>query len=194
MKVITFATIEEAAESLDAFNAKSIKPGLYTSDIGLLAITGIGSFAAYTAIRQLSTTFESVVNIGLAGSLRKDLELGSIHPITCCKKHLWHPKGQSAAQNCLAASLQEIALTAQGLRLTTVDFPLYEAPSELVNTSDLVDMEGYGLASGVLDLGKTCTLYKLVSDYCTPTSGSIIKNNISEYSRKIASFLRNNFK
>lgn len=194
MKVITFATYEEAAGSLGAFHAKSIKPGLYTSDIGLLAITGIGSFAAFTALKQLSVHFDLVVNIGLAGSLWPELERGSIHPIKSCSKHLWHPKGQSSTENCLAAACKDIAFDSDGLRLASVDFPLYDAPTHLSNISDLVDMEGYGLASCALDLGKPCELYKLVSDHCTQDSGSIIKNNLSEYSRAIAAFLHNKYK
>ncbi len=193
MKLITFATIEEAEATLASFNAKTLQPSLFSSDIGLIAITGIGPFAAYVTLKALDSQFDTIINIGFAGSLRKELECGAIYPIATCKKHLWHPKGASASKQCLAASFGELVLNPEGLRLSTVDFPLYKNASKLLLESDLVDMEGYGIALGAQALGKQCNLYKLVSDYCTDTSASLIKNNMSLYSQTISSYLKTLF-
>lgn len=192
MKLITFATINEAAASLSSFDAKLLQTGLYSSTIGLIAITGIGSYAASAALKRIPYDFDSIINIGLAGSVRPELELGSMHAITTCKKHLWHPQGQTAALNSLAALLEDIHLDANGLTLSTLDFPLHDVPDTLKNSTDLVDMEGYAIALEASLLGKKCQLYKLVSDHCTGQTVSQIKNNMGKYSQLIARFLNNN--
>lgn len=189
MRLITFATIEEAESTLNNFNAKNIKAGLYTSDIGLLAITGIGSFAAYMYLKQMNQPYSLIVNIGIAGSLESALESGSIHPIKNLYKPLWHPKG-----TYFSPLFQEINTGTDGLRLATLDFPLYSIKAELAPQADLVDMEGYAIALFATQEGKECQVYKLVSDHCSEDSSLIIKNNIREYSRSIATFLHNNFK
>ncbi|MCE5295249.1 MAG: hypothetical protein LLF94_11655 [Chlamydiales bacterium] len=195
MKLITFATVEEAEHTLATFDAQFIKTGLYQSTIGYIGITGIGPFAAAFAIQAIHNTYniKEVINIGFAGSLNPKLELGSIWPISSCSKHLWHPKGHIAAQNCLANEITTLALQTDGVSLSTVDFPLYETPAHLIDVCDLIDMEGYAIAQAALSLGLPCTLYKLVSDYCTSTSLSEIKNNMRKYSQIVSSFLNNKY-
>ncbi len=186
MKLITFATNEEAKEALALFKAHAIKPGLYTSEIGLIAITGIGPFAAFTALSNLKESFDSVINIGLAGSRLPELEVGSIHSIALCKKYCWNPEASS--EKTLSHGFADLTFATQGRSLTTLDFPLYAPNSNI--TSDLVDMEGYGIALAAMSRDLPCSLYKLVSDHCSKDSSSQMKNNIREYSHKIASFLK----
>lgn len=185
MQLITFATYEEAQGSLDLFKAKEIKRGFYESDIGYIAITGIGPFAAFYSLQNIN--FDQIVNIGLAGSLRDDIILGSIHPVASCQKHAWHPKGTDSS---LASDFPTLILENKGLRLRTLDFPLYNGHDSLRNECDLIDMEGYGIALIAKTKQKPCKLYKLVSDYCNKESSLVIKNKIDEYSRKIALYLK----
>ena len=193
MKLIIFATAEEAEHSLTTFHAQPIKIGLYQSKIGLIGITGIGPYAAAYAVSAIAKEYniKEIMNIGFAGSLNSALELGSIWPISSCSKYLWHPKGHTAAQNCLAGEINCLRLQQDGLVLSTVDFPLYENPAHLANVCDLIDMEGYAIAQVARSLEIPCTLYKLVSDYCTPNSLSQIRNNMRTYSQIISSFLNN---
>lgn len=185
--MITFATFEEAEATLQLFNAKNLKPGLYESDIGFIAITGIGPFAAFHTLQRLE--FDEIINIGLAGSLREDLTLGSIHPIATCKKHLWHPRGIEAAQHSLASSCSTLHLNKEGLHLSTVDFPLHG--NHHLFDCDLIDMEGYSVALLASIKQKPCKLYKLISDYCNKDTFSTIKTHLPIYSHNIALFLQN---
>ncbi len=187
MKLITFATYEEASETLTSCNAKKLTPSLYSSDIGRIVITGIGPFATFATLLELQNEYETIINIGLAGALRKDLELGTIYSVANTNKHLWHPKGPESKAIFPALSLQN-----NGLKLVTTDFPVYDT-SIFDGQYDLVDMEGYAAAFSAKTLGKKCQLFKLVSDYCTAETSSQIAKNIGSYSALIASFLKNKY-
>ncbi len=186
MKLITFATSEEADTTLRKTNAKSLHSGLFSSDIGLIAITGIGPFATHATLLELKDEFETIINIGIAGALNKDLLLGTIYSVAVAHKYLWHPKGPETKE-----VFHPLALQNSGLKLLTLDFPLYKS---IDGEYDLVDMEGYAAAYSAKALGKKCQIFKLVSDYCTRDSSSQIAENINKYSNLIAEFLINKYR
>lgn len=189
MKLICFATFEEAKATLELFEAQPVANGLYSSSRALFAITGIGSFASHVVTLALSENVEAIVNIGLAGSYRKELEIGSIHPINRCTKFLWHPKGKEASQACVAQGFAPLTLAKEGLHLCTVDFPQYAVSDEERTEFDLVDMEGYGVAFTAEMKGIKCELYKIVSDHCTKKTASQIKERLPYLSEQMAQFL-----
>ncbi len=170
MKLITFATYEEAEATLLNLKSETVH----------VAITGIGSFAAYTALLGLIKEYDHIINIGLAGALKPNLPLGSIHPVATVGKYAWHPKGPEKR-------FEDISLQKDGLHLLTFDFPVNEKKEY---EADLVDMEGYGIALAAKNYGKKCELYKLVSDHCTNESGSQIANNIKRYSQLISDYIK----
>ena len=179
MKLITFATFEEAKSTLETCDAKEIDNNLFKSSIGLIAITGIGSFAAYFAVKNIQEPFDSIINIGLAGSGIPSLQLGTIYQVSRCSKYNWHPKGAHES------TFAPLDIQKTGFHLSTFDFPVYNSNKSL----ELVDMEGYGIALSAKNLNKPCKLYKLVSDYCNEQSSSNIKDTISKYSQIICNFL-----
>lgn len=184
MKLITFATFKEAETTLALFKATQIDKNLYSCPIGHILITGVGSFAAYISIKRHPHPFDELIHLGIAGALNRTLTLGTIHPVAEALKLSWKP-----ADNSLETSFEPISLCEKGLSLGTVDFPLYQSHS---TPCDLIDMEGYALALGAHERTKKCSLYKLVSDFCTKETSSQIKNNISKYSEQLAHFLINN--
>lgn len=189
MKLICFATFEEAKATLELFQAQQVAIGLYSSSQALIAITGIGAFASHVVALALSENVEAIINIGLAGSYREDLEIGSIHPVARCSKFLWHPKGKEASQVCVAAGFAPLTLADTGLHLCTVDFPQYAVSNEERALFDLVDMEGYGVAFAAEMKGMACQLYKIVSDHCTKETVSQIKERLPYLSEQMAHFL-----
>lgn len=189
MKLICFATHEEASHSLTRFNAEEVHTGLYKSDIGPIVITGIGPFAAHAVSMTLSEEIDCFLNIGLAGSLREDLAIGSIHPVASVSKFLWHPKGKDFANISFASQLPFLTLQDQGLRLCTADFPIYGETKELASLCDFVDMEGYGIALSAKVRNIECRLYKIISDHCSESSASQIKTRLPELSEQMACFL-----
>jgi len=189
MKLVCFATFEEAKGTLDHFCPQKVNSGLYSSSRALFAITGIGPFASHIITLALSENIDEIINIGLAGSYRQDLEIGSIHPIRRCSKFLWHPKGKEASLISAAASFAPLTLANEGLELVTVDFPQYIAKGPLAEEFDLVDMEGYGIAIAAEMKGIPCKLYKIVSDHCSEKSVSQIQAKLTHLSEQMAKFL-----
>lgn len=191
MKLITFATVEEAQYTLEYFEARPISDGLYQYDLGMIAITGIGPFAAHIVATALSENVDEIINIGLAGSLNANLEVGTIHSVAKLSKYLWHPKGHEHAKKSLAGSLPAVTLKDSGLHLCTVDWPVVEEQlvDELRTTYDIVDMEGYSVAFAANALDKKCMVYKIISDHCSSDSSAQIRSLLGDLSRSIATFL-----
>lgn len=179
--LLLFATFEEAEASLELFQPRSLKPWLYESEHWYLMITGIGSFHAYIACKTFIDQVDHIANFGLAGALKPTFELGSLHEISSVSKLLWHPKGIEAA----SPFCHDIILKNSGPTLISSDMPVYN--QTLTAKHDLVDMEAYAAAIIAQQHNKRCTIYKVVSDHCTPESATQIRQNLKKYSDTLAS-------
>jgi len=177
MKLIVFATHEEAKHTIKRLQARQVDDHYLFTD-GILVITGIGPFAAYTSLEKHIEKATCLYNFGLAGSLQKRAE--SCYEIRLCSKYAWHP---------ITPGFHEpITFKNAGLRLCTLDFPLYdEKKKDLLGADfDLVDMEGYAISLLAKRHNKACKLIKAVSDFCNTDSPTAIKKKIDTFSEEFA--------
>jgi nucleoside phosphorylase len=153
--LITIATEKEAHETLKSFDAQRLDPYSFSFHGGKIVITGMGSSSVAERLPLYLEGVKNVINIGVAGALQPTRSPFSIHRI-------------ASAHN---EEGKEISLTNDGLRLLSVEKPLYTS----VENFDLVDMEGYTVAQVSLRNALSCTLYKVVSDYCNKNSSEDIR-------------------
>lgn len=150
-----------------------------------------GAAAQFTLHQFLSTQpVEEVWNLGFAGTLHQE-EVGKIHSIKSVAKYLpSSPPGDSPFREEVFPSF---SLCPQGgKQLFSVDLPVHNlAQREALQQcgGDLVDMEGYNIAYTALRLGKTCRLWKIVSDGAAPGGGAQIQKEKSRLSKLLADFL-----
>ncbi len=174
MKLITFATYREAEATLQLFNAKQETETLYTSPIGLIAITGMGPYNTANFLKTIHHPISHILNIGLAGALKEELLAESIYSIGICSHH--------------GSNLAPLVLKNEGLHLATCDVPQYT--TLLQDRYDLVDMEGYSVAAFAKAHSIPCEIIKLISDHCTHMTAQKIRANMKHYSEIIANFLK----
>ncbi|MBS0654687.1 MAG: hypothetical protein JSR46_02820 [Verrucomicrobia bacterium] len=187
--LLVFASIEEASATIDHLRARAASPWLYEYSQGLLAITGIGSFAALATLSALTQQIERIYSFGIAGSLHQHHLPGKLYPVARCSKLLWHPKGAEATKGTGAFhTCPEIILGTEGLSLISSDVPIYDH-KKIPPTFDLVDMEGYAVAFFAKMHAKPCKLYKIVSDYCNASSSSLIKEGLKKHAEHIGQFI-----
>lgn len=198
MIALLFATHEEAASLLSKTKACLLPelPGSYSSSFGVIAITGIGPFAAAVATHRLLSELpiKKIYNFGLAGALSSSFSIGSLHEIRKVAKDTWHPKGPLESSKSIAAkSFVEIEFAdVQGPSLLTCDRPVYENISPKFDLGfDLVDMEGYAIAWQAKQFQIPCHLYKLVSDFCSQASSKQIEAHLKTYSDLLAQGILN---
>lgn len=173
--LLVFATLLEANSALQKFHAKQIKPNLYESDKFDFLITGMGVAKTMQSL-ALAPSYKLVINIGFCGAL-KDFRFGDIFEVTKVGKH------------------QEISfhLTSQGhfasASLITYDFPVHDQTLRqlLAVDYDLVDMEGWGIATVCSSKKTPYRLLKIVSDFCSTTTSQEIQEKGGELSELIAS-------
>ena len=167
-RLIVFATYEEASASLDALNATPIAKHVFSSKIGEIVISGMGIKSAWRSVTQHAPLVDEVWNLGLAGALKADLEIGSLCTICAVGK-----QGN------------RIALGEGSHTLFTSTIPVHDKAvrTRLGKTWDLVDMEGYGVVKAAHHLNKKCVLRKAVSDFASPGGSALIKQNMSYLSQ-----------
>jgi len=179
MKLLLFATLLEARETLKQLKTREESEGLYHFSKGLIVIMGWGSVNAHAATMKYGEEAEEIWNIGFAGALNSTFSLGSLFEVGSIGKH----------------PLNEMTYTfpSGGKRLLTVDVPLHNKHQKEVlgKEWDLVDMEGYGIATAAAQLGKRVRLFKLCSDFAVEGGRNQIRENSTHYSSLMASFLSN---
>lgn len=173
MHLIIFATLMEAEAALVLFQAKEIEAGFYSSSIGNILITGMGSKKTKETLLRYSDKTDHFINFGIAGALRKEVNSSHFHEIA-------QVSGETAS-DC-------IQLQPDGLHLLTVNKPLYDAKKrdQLAQHHDLVDMEGYVIAKLAKSQNKRCSLYKMVSDFCDQNTQSDIMKKLPFLSQALA--------
>jgi purine nucleosidase/adenosylhomocysteine nucleosidase len=142
-------------------------------------ITGMGPYsAAVNLTRHLTKNrYDSVVNIGFAGSLKEGAQVGEFYEIhTLGKAH--HPKLSAKPQRRFPEA-----------SLFTSDFPIHdmELRRQLSKEYDLVDMEGWAIATTCAYMKIPCAFIKVVSDFCSTTTSEEIRDRGKELSLLIYS-------
>jgi len=169
MKTILFiATLKEAMSLLHALETKKLSNGSYLFDGGEIIICGMGPEAAYISAKGASKNAHWI-NVGIAGSTA--YEQGSIVRV-----------GRVAR---LENPLDYIVVDDEHLAtLYTASCPIYSAPS-VSEEHYVVDMEGFSIAKAARERGVSCSILKVVSDYCDEASHETILANLPLYSAKI---------
>lgn len=189
-KLITFATLNEAASLIDSLQAKnSCIPNLYESDIALILITGMGILKAAIEISKKEKDISQVINLGAAGAL-STLPLFSIHPISLVGKYVEIPSYIDEYSRQFSKKLfPDISLKVEGKRLLSTDFPLHHPrlKDQLAQNYDLIDMEGYGVVLS----SKKVELWKIVSDFASFDGEKKIKDNLAQISWNLKEFAIN---
>lgn len=190
-RLLLFATLEEAKSSLDSLQAKEIAPGVFHFSKGTLVISGWGSFAAHGATLRHGLDVTEIWNLGLAGSLHPDLELGSMHEISTVSKYTFSPPLDTTSKTIVAKTFPDFPLSLPGKRLLTSDFPLHDSAlrKTLAERADLIDMEGYGVAHGAALLGKPVRFFKIVSDFSSENGRALLLKNREKYSLTLSKVL-----
>jgi len=165
---------------------------LHVSDLPVL-VTGAGKVNAAVAVASTLATWSprSVVNLGTAGALRDGLS-GSTHVIGRVIQH------DFASSDVFALSGlhfgEPIDLAGDGLVLATGDAFISDATtrSRLAEQADLVDMEGYAVASASLAAGIPVTLVKRISDEAGDGAFRSWKDSVDDCAERLGEWVRDN--
>lgn len=187
--LLIFAQLEEAKFALEYLEAKPIHHNFYSFAYGYIAISGLGMVAAILTLAKYIEGIDHIWNIGFAGSLTDSYPIGSLHRIGQVNKYNYLPLTLDAHSHKLSQQLYpEISFPNGGVSLITTDFPIHDAMlrRQLSTKADLVDMEGYGVAAGAFAFQKPCTLWKIVSDFASPSGRSLIIKHMNTLSELLA--------
>lgn len=204
--LIVFAQAGEAAATLARLQAEPVEgeraqvwsegeiPCYYRFERGSIAISSVGLHAAQMCVARYCHACDEVWNVGLAGALKNGHPIGSLLPIGTVGKYIPIPVEDldNGTQECLTFTLPHLNLYSNNPgRLISSDFPIHDLAhrERLAGAWDLVDMEGYGIAYASSHLGKTCRMWKIISDFASPGGRELIRKHKAELSERIASFL-----
>ncbi len=141
----------------------SVLPCAYSYSHGTIILTDLGAPAAVAALAQHYPGHREVWNVGFAGALSPDMDLGTLYPIREVDFALPHYPHSSIARHAWPS----VPLQTSGSRLLSTASPIHD-PTEKMQWAtrgyDLVDMEGYAIAHLAKRLSLPCTLWKIVSD------------------------------
>jgi len=191
--LVAFATEGEAAAFLKTTQAHPCIPGLrYRFSMGEILITGVGCLRAATAVAGLLCGFDEVWNMGIAGTLNNGLSVGAVVEIQSVSKHLSFPDDiDSHSHEVSSKVFAPLSVSDEGKRLITSDYPIYGGMQRLALASkaDVIDMEGYGIATAAYLYGKPCRFWKVVSDHANLQEYHLIKKQMPAWSEKMATVL-----
>lgn len=184
MRLIHFAHRKEAQELLKRKDFKSLEIDgldLYQSSSELLLISGEGIFETLKKVSFVSARFDlkEVINLGIAGSLNKDIEISQIYPVRTVYAYDSKPIFQS------------FEISDQGLDLISSFERVLndESANTLSHFASLVDRELWGLCYALKGQKLIIHSYKLISDIAGNSTNCFdIKQMGQEYSLKLADF------
>jgi 4-hydroxybenzoate polyprenyltransferase len=202
MIAILLATRAEAIPLLQALHAEKLAETPFETHwfaarrrrpAGLVVITGMGPVATTAAVRHVCAThsISHLINIGICGSLRNDVEPGSVYRITSAADGDANPSPPLPLAAIPTAALKTPDSPWHAwrtARLVSVAEPVFggQRRSLFSASADLVDMEGYAVASEAAAQGVPCTLLKGVSDQATEGGREDLQRNLQPVSKLLA--------
>lgn len=188
MIILTFAHKGEASEFIRRKHTLAVDfyfPGLYRDNDELLLITGEGIDSAFGRLSSVCTYFgqriKGVINLGIAGTLRPELEINQIYGIGQIMHEL-----ENDRFTCVSRHGGRVCMTVG----KAVGNPVRAGKLRTCG-ADCVDMEAWGLASACRNLKIPFQVYKLISDH----AGMEVEDNnlirqASLYSRHLFDFYK----
>ncbi|WP_213357829.1 hypothetical protein [Chlamydiifrater phoenicopteri] len=208
--LVVVADAKEIQAFLDSTPFTPIRDNVYRIIFDSFAvdvlISGWGSeLAVHTLklwLRQSDIFYDFWINIGIAGASSSQIPLHKTYSITTVEKIIHRPKSLSNFSGLQARARMEQEkescpwiVDPLSPSVSTRPLPifpsahLYTAPSpvnEGINSSfDLIDMEGYGIASIARDIGTPISLIKTTSDYTNSAAGLFIHIHLPQLSEQI---------
>lgn len=188
--LLVFATLKEAQPSLELLGlSPNSNRSFYLFEGGGVLITGMGAIAAATAVSHYIQDFDTVWNLGVAGALNKNLSVGEMVEVGSAAK--WSG-ALSLSPHALSLFEATHPLLGKGTpRLITSDYPVHsqELGKTLSQQADLLDMEGYGVATAAERANKPWRLTKRISDFCSEDGSQLIQKELPKAAKELASLL-----
>lgn len=184
MHLITLAHLGEAQGVIDLFNLKRVGPNLFESEQFTCLITGEGPFEATvsTAAILASKKFSKVINLGIAGSLAAEFEIGKIYPVRSVylvidgKPQFKSFKSFDSGVDCLT-SFERILNP--------------EKAHQLTGLGQLVDREAWGVAMAAKTIGISFESHKLISDQAGSLGAcEVARDSAQSWSQALARHLQ----
>lgn len=185
MQLITMAYLGEAQGVIEFFQLKKISEYLFEGQNFDLVLTGEGPFEANTVTSWAlgRKSYTEIINIGIAGSLSEELNVGSLVPI---RMHYLVTHG--APQFKSFKSLEEgyDCVTSFERILTSSE------AQKLKGLGSVVDREAWGVAQAAKLQKTPLRTYKLISDMAgTIGACEIVKEKKEEWAKLILEHLQN---
>ena len=188
MHLITMAHLGEALSVIEKFRLVKKTPDLYVGEDLLLLITGEGPFeaAVKTALILPQYPIKEIINLGIAGTLDPELEVGqilavrTIYLIQDLKPAFKTFGAFEAGHDCLT-SFERILDPVKAVKLKGI--------------GSLVDREAWGVAMVAKSHGTEFKAFKIISDLAgTILSCELVKTKAPEFSLALANHLENYLK
>ena len=184
MHLITMAHLGEAQSVIELFGLKRHSSQLFENGQITCLITGEGPFEAATRAAAVlgQKKFESVINLGIAGSLSTEHKVGDIHPVRSVYLAI---EGKPQFKSFRSCGTGLDCLTSFERILTP------EKASILRGIADLVDREAWGVAMAAKNLSVPFTSFKLISDQAGSLGACELSREMAqEWSEKLALYLK----
>lgn len=184
MYLITMAHHGEAQGVIETFHLQKLNHGLYKNEDMVLVITGEGPFeaATKTALTLSNYDFTSVINLGIAGTLKDHLKVGEFVKV----RTLYLIQDQRPAFKTFQASSEGIDCLTSFERILSV-----EKTTVLKGLGDIVDREAWGVAMAAKTAGVPFKCFKIISDVAgTIEACEVVREKAEEFSFKLAQELK----
>ena len=188
--LIVFATPAEAAATLHRFHAERDAKDchLYQSTIGPILVPGMGVLAVAQAICRYGHLANEIWNFGAAGALRDGFQLEQLLSIATVARNPLVPDYVCERSQLFQKHIYpDLTIDSDGYHLVSGDYPIQDpmAKQNLGRFSDLIDMEGYGVAYAARYCNLPCRIWKVVTDWAQPGSKELIQENLPSLPRSL---------
>ncbi|MBN4067409.1 hypothetical protein JYU14_04930 [Simkania negevensis] len=190
--LFVFATIDEAAPTIQALQGKESIPGeLWWCKRGKILVTGMGSVQAATQVIRHLNNSNQIINAGIAAAL-KPYQIGDIFTVGDIGKQIDLTTLNTSSHQLVKKVFPILTTQSAGARLLTIDFPLHNKAlkQQLALQWDLVDMEGYGIATAAKAANVPLSIVKAVSDFAQEESKALIQQQIHTLAQQLAHYLK----
>lgn len=180
MHLITMAHHGEAQGVIEKFQLKKLKPDLWGSEEMMLLLTGEGPFEAATRTSlELGThPFKEIINLGIAGSLSKEIGIGEFIPV----RTLYLSQDLKPLFKTFTVGTDGEDCVTSFERILDP-----EKASILRGLGTLVDREAWGVAMAAKTAGVPMRCFKVVSDDAGKLGAcEIVKDQAEELSQRLA--------